>query len=200
MSTEDDDALAWAGDNDERLTTGSTSKSPVRKRRESPPPSPVPSTEGEAAVAADSAAAGSQRVVGEAWTPSEALRSSDGGNVNSLDNDFDIDSDIDADADAGDARSGLSSSEGVFIGILGGIYLLFSAAWIVTALGDPVQIEDPVGSFMFILGLWLAAAAPAAWFAAVLVFGRHRRFFWRFAMLALGAVLVIPWPYFFRGA
>jgi hypothetical protein len=184
MSTEDDEALAWAGDNDERLTTGSTSKSPVRKRRASPSSSP----EGEVAAAADSAAAGSQRVVGEAWTPSAVLPSTDGS------------TDSDSDADEEDAPKGLSSSEGVFIGILGGIYLLFSAAWIVTALGDPVQIEDPLGSFMFILGLWLAAAAPAAWFAAMLVFGRRRSFLWRFAMLALGAVLVIPWPYFFRGA
>ena len=205
MSTEDDDALAWAGDNDERLTTGSTSKSPIRKRRASPSSSPDVVAPTAAGTPAD---VSEQRVVGEAWTPSEALRSSDGGNVNSLDNDFDIDSDIDvdvdvdadADADAEDAQSGLSSSEGVLIGILGGIYLLFSAAWIVTALGDPVQIEDPVGSFMFILGLWLAAAAPAAWFAAMLVFGRRRSFLWRFSMLALGAILVIPWPSFFRGA
>lgn len=176
MSTEDDEALAWAGDNDERLTTGSTSKSPVRKRRASPSSSP------EEGIPSANAAAPAQRVVGEAWAPSDALPS----NATGTDDD--------------DVPRGMSSREGVLMGILGGIYLLFSAAWIVTALGDPVQIADPLGSFMFILGLWLAAAAPAAWFAAMLVFGRHRSFLWRFSMLALGAILVIPWPYFFRGA
>jgi hypothetical protein len=82
------------------------------------------------------------------------------------------------------------------LGVLGGFYLLFSAAWIVTALRNPVQIADPLGSFMFVFGLWLAALTPAAWFSATLVFGRRRSFLWRFALLALGALIVIPWPYF----
>ena len=152
MSTEDEEALAWAGDNDERLTTGSTSTSPVRKRRASPLPSPL-------AVP----------------TPSATLLEED-------------------------VPRGISSGEGIALGVLGGFYLLFSAAWIVTALGDPVQIADLLGSFMFISGLWLAAFAPAAWFAATLFFGRDRTFLWRFIVLALGAILVIPWPYIIRGA
>jgi len=82
------------------------------------------------------------------------------------------------------------------LGILGGFYILFSAAWIVTALRNPVQIADPLGSFMFVAGLWMAVLAPAAWFAAVLFFGRRRAFLWRLTFLALGAVVVIPWPYF----
>ncbi|MBK5239212.1 MAG: hypothetical protein JJE28_08930 [Actinomycetales bacterium] len=149
MSTEDEEALAWAGDNDERLTTGSTSQSPVRKRRASPLSSPDVSV---------------QQPVEESGE--------------------------------NDAPGGLSSREGIMLGVLGGFYLLFTAAWIVTALRNPVQIADPLGSFMFIMGLWMAALAPAAWFSAALVFGRRRSFLWRFAMLALGAVLVIPWPYF----
>ena len=157
MSTEDEEALAWAGDNDERLTTGSTSTSPVRKRRASPLPSPL-------AVP----------------TPLETSPS-----ATSLEE---------------DVPRGISSGEGIALGVLGGFYLLFSAAWIVTALGDPVQIADPLGSFMFISGLWLAACAPAAWFSATIFFGRHRTFLWRFSVLALGAILVIPWPYIIRGA
>lgn len=147
MSTEDEEALAWAGDNDERLTTGSTSVSPVRKRRASPSPSPLPQ-------------------------PSTSP----------------------------EVPAALSSGGVIALGILGGIYLLFSAGWIVTAVRNPIQIADPLGSFMFVLGLWLAVLAPAAWFAATLVFGRHRSFGWRLLSLVLGAALVIPWPYFIRGA
>jgi hypothetical protein len=158
MSTEDEEALAWAGDNDERLTSGSTSVSPVRKRRASPSSSPL------SPALSDT-------------EPLEALPAED------------------------DQPRGLSSGEGIGLGVLGGIYLLFSAAWIVTALGDPVAfVDDPLASVMFTSGLWLAAFAPSAWFSATLFWGRHRSFFWRFGVLALGAVLVIPWPYFVRGA
>lgn len=153
MIDNDEEALAWAGDNDERLTTGSTSVSPVRKRRASPSPPPDVSVQQPVEVSAEK--------------PTEA-----------------------------DSPRGLSAGEGILLGVLGGFYLLFTAAWIVTALRNPVQIADPLGSFMFILGLWLAAFAPAAWFAATLVFGCRRSFLWRFAILALGAILVIPWPYF----
>jgi hypothetical protein len=172
MSTEDDEALSWVGDNDERLTAGATSTSPIRKRRESPSSSSQDKTE-----------------------PSTALGGESGGKPGAK---TDVKPDTAAEADA-DLPRGISSGEGIALGVLGGIYLLFTAAWIVTALGNPVQIEDPVGSFMFVFGLWLAAAAPALWFAAMLVMGRRRSFLWRFAMLALGAALVIPWPYLIRG-
>jgi len=175
MSTEDDEALSWLGDNDERLTAGPTSTSPIRKRSASPSSSPdgVPSSPNTP----------DKRVVGQPWSPSETSGSAAGAET----------------AEADESR-GISSGEGIALGVLGGIYLLFSAAWIVTALGNPVLIEDPVGSFMFVFGLWLAALAPATWFTATLAFGRNRSFFWRFAMLALGAALVIPWPYLIRGA
>lgn len=175
MSTEDEEALAWAGDNEERLTTGSTSKSPVRKRRASPLSSPSPATSATPDVepAAASASASASAPVAASWVPSEAFPEEEE-----------------------EARGGLSSGQGILMGVLGGFYLLFSAAWIVTALRNPVQISDPLGSFMFVTGLWMAAFAPAAWFSATLVLGRHRSFLWRFAILALGAVVVIPWPYF----
>lgn len=132
MSTEDEEALAWAGDNDERLTTGSTSGSPVRK-------------------------------------PRASLSSS---------------------------TEGLSSPALIGFGVLGGIYLLFTVAWLITALRNPVLIADPVGSFMFIFGLWMAVFAPAAWFGAALYFGRPRSLGWRFGFLVLGVALFVPWPFF----
>jgi hypothetical protein len=170
MIDNDEEALAWAGDNDERLTTGSTSKSPVRKRRASP--SASPDTTPTTPAAAETVAEG--QAVGQSWSPSENIQ---------------------ANIDEG-APGGLSSREGVVLGVLGGIYLLFSAAWIVTALRNPVQIADPLGSITFIAGLWMAALAPAAWFAGTLVYGRRRSFLWRFILLTVGAILVVPWPYF----
>ncbi|GAB2822926.1 hypothetical protein GCM10027022_11800 [Alpinimonas psychrophila] len=170
MIDNDEEALAWAGDNDERLTTGSTSKSPVRKRRASP--SASPDTTPTSPAAAETVA--ERQAVEQSWSPSENVAAK-----------------IDE-----DGPGGLSSREGIVLGVLGGIYLLFSAAWIVTALRNPVQIADPLGSITFIAGLWMAALAPAAWFAATLVYGRRRSFLWRFILLTVGAILVIPWPYF----
>jgi hypothetical protein len=175
MIDNDEEALAWAGDNDERLTTGSTSKSPVRKRRASPSASPdtTPTTPAAAAeTVAETVAEG--QAVEQSWSPSENVA---------------------AQIDEG-APGGLSSREGVVLGVLGGIYLLFSAAWIVTALRNPVQIADLLGSITFMAGLWMAALAPAAWFAGTLVYGRRRSFLWRFILLTVGAILFIPWPYF----
>ena len=187
MSTDDDEALTWLGDNDERLTAGPTSTSPIRKRSASPSLSP--------AGAPSSPNAPDKRVVGQPWSPSETSAAAPGAETAKVDEAAKA-----AKADEADGDRGISSGEGIALGVLGGIYLLFSAAWIVTALGNPVLIEDPVGSFMFVFGLWLAALAPATWFTAVLAFGRNRSFFWRFAMLALGAAVVIPWPYLIRGA
>ena len=181
MSTDDDEALTWLGDNDERLTAGPTSTSPIRKRSASPSLSPD--------GAPSSPSAPDKRVVGQPWSPSVASGAAPGTEAAKAD-----------EAAEADGDRGISSGEGIALGVLGGIYLLFSAAWIVTALGNPVLIEDPLGSFMFVFGLWLAALAPATWFTAVLAFGRNRSFFWRFAMLALGAAVVIPWPYLLRGA
>ncbi len=175
MSTEDDEALAWAGDNDERLTTGSTSKSPVRKRRASP----SSSSEVVAPMASGSATdVSAQRVVGESWTPSEALPSTDTSG-----------------AEEEDAPKGLSSAALVTFGILGGIYLLFTVAWVLTAVRNPIQIEDALGSFTYNAGLWMASLAAPAWFGAVIMFGKARSLWWRFSLLLFGAALFIPWPF-----
>lgn len=186
MSTEDDEALSWVGDNDERLTAGPTSTSPIRKRSESSPKDKT---------------AQKSHPSGETESKPESKPESnlDSATVFGAESTGDVKADINLESAADEAR-GISSGEGIALGVLGGIYLLFSAAWIVTALGNPVLIEDPVGSFMFVFGLWLAAAAPAVWFTAILVMGRLRSFLWRFAMLALGAALVIPWPHLIRGA
>lgn len=83
----------------------------------------------------------------------------------------------------------------VATGVFAGIYLLFTVAWLITALRNPVQIADPLGNAMFVFGLWLAVAAGPAVFVASLMAGSHRLWL-RFVCLAVGAVVLIPWPYF----
>jgi hypothetical protein len=83
----------------------------------------------------------------------------------------------------------------VSFGILGGIYLLFTVAWLITALRNPTQFQDPLGNAMFILGLWMAVAAPALWFGGVLVLVARSHPWRRILWIALGAAAFVPWPY-----
>ena len=81
----------------------------------------------------------------------------------------------------------------VGIGILAGIYLLYTIGWFigVTRVGNP--LVDPVGRAMFGLGGWLAIAAPVVWFATTfwLTVDRPRL---RFTWLLAGAILLAPLP------
>ncbi|MDH6533217.1 hypothetical protein M2119_001454 [Aurantimicrobium minutum] len=142
MSTHEEDALSWAGD-DDRLTTGS----PQSAKRDAG---------GVSSVNAPHAA-------GESASP--------------------------------EAPSGLSSVALVGFGIFGGVYLLFSVAWLITALRNPTEILDPLGNAMFQLGLWSAVASPAIWFGAVLYLGRNRTVASKLLFLLLGVAVLIPWPY-----
>lgn len=94
-----------------------------------------------------------------------------------------------------DPPSGLSSAALIGFGIFGGIYLLFSVAWLITALRNPTQIADVLGNAMFHLGLWLAVASPAIWFSAVLYLGKDKKVATRLLFLLLGVAVLIPWPY-----
>ena len=84
----------------------------------------------------------------------------------------------------------------VITGILAGVYLLFAIAWLITALRDPIKIADPIGNFMFVLGLWFAVAAGPVFFASIFIAGRGRGLTFRLSLLILGAVVLVPWPYF----
>lgn len=86
----------------------------------------------------------------------------------------------------------------VTYGILAGIYVLFTAGWI----GSVIRLNELRGTFsdllseiMFQFGEFLAIASPALWFVTALVLTRGRRPIVRLALLLLGLVVVVPWPF-----
>ena len=87
-----------------------------------------------------------------------------------------------------------SSFSLIAVGVLAGIYLLYTIGWFigVTRIGNP--LSDPVAQFMFSLGSWLAVAAPVIWFAAVywLTKARLRA---RVVWLLIGVVVLAPLPF-----
>ena len=143
MSTPEDDALSWAGDED-RLTTGSP--------------------------------ASAKRDVGGASSVKRSTSSTETDATPEL-------------------PSSLSSAALIGFGIFAGIYLLFSVAWLITALRNPTQIADALGNAMFQFGLWLSVAAPAIWFGAVLYVGKDSKVSTRLLWLLVGVLVLIPWPY-----
>lgn len=145
MSTPEEDALSWAGD-DDRLTTGS----PQSAKRDASGASSVKKPRTKA--------------------PQEA-------------------------AETAELPAGLSSAALIGFGIFAGIYLLYSVAWLITALRNPTQIADALGNAMFQFGLWLSVAAPAIWFGAVLYLAKDKKVSTRLLYLLLGVAILIPWPY-----
>lgn len=105
-----------------------------------------------------------------------------------------------ADSGAGDdgeepARApGTGSFALIGVGILAGIYLLYTIGWFigVSRLGNP--LSDPLPRALFAVGSWLSVAAPLVWFTLTywLTADRYRS---RFGWLVLGAVLLAPLPF-----
>ncbi|ROS54834.1 hypothetical protein [Frigoribacterium sp. PhB24] len=102
--------------------------------------------------------------------------------------------------DVDDGPAVMSSASLVVHGVLGGVFLLWSAGWIV-AVGDFTNpFTDAISSLMWNLGELFAVVAPLAWFVAVIALVPVDRTGRRLAWMAVGALLVAPWPLVIGGS
>lgn len=105
--------------------------------------------------------------------------------------------DDEADAAASDTASTdapqTGSVELVVLGVLGGIYLLYTIGWLITALRTPARGVGIVDDAMYALGLWLAVLAPAIWLGLSFWLPQSRRA--RLLWLIGGAVVLVPVPF-----
>lgn len=101
-------------------------------------------------------------------------------------------------AEEAEAAAQPGSAELVLLGVLGGVYLLYSIGWLISAISPAPDLGEPVAQFMYGLGRWLAVFAPALWFGTALWLAseRHRA---RLLWLLAGAVLLVPVPFLLRG-
>ena len=81
----------------------------------------------------------------------------------------------------------------VFLGILGGIYLLYTAGWIVAELNNPTDLPQLWSKVLYTAGNVLAVLAPAAWFTAAMLL--ERRPIQRLVWLVIGVMVLVPWPF-----
>lgn len=89
----------------------------------------------------------------------------------------------------------LSSVELVVFGLLGGVYLLYTIGWALIALKTPPLDAGILNNFMYSVGLWLAVAAGPLWFGCAMWL--TKRPVWRLVSLAIGAIVLIPFPFLF---
>lgn len=93
------------------------------------------------------------------------------------------------------APTGLSNAMLVLVGVVGGVYLLYTVGWIAGGLRLQPLASFLVADFMFLPWFVLAVAAPALWFLATWVLTRGRASWIRTAVLLAGVVLLVPWPF-----
>jgi hypothetical protein len=105
-----------------------------------------------------------------------------------------------AGADAGDEPRGVGTVTLLLLGILGGVYLLFTIGWIIGGVRMQAPVMFTLPAFLYQGALWLAVLAPALWFAAVLVAARRSKDWVRIVWLIAGAALLVPWPFVAGGA
>ena len=94
-----------------------------------------------------------------------------------------------------DEPVGLSTPMLLLVGVVGGVYLLYTIGWIVGGLRLQPLASFLVSDVMFLPWFVLAIAAPALWFLASWVLTRGRAAWIRVAVLLAGVVLLVPWPF-----
>lgn len=104
---------------------------------------------------------------------------------------------------------GMGNVSLVLLGILGGVYLLFSLGWLIGGLrvhgvASFLVANDGVAPPVWTAGnaaaVGLAVAAPALWFVAVYTLTRRSAAWLRWILLAAGVIVLVPWPFIVVGA
>jgi hypothetical protein len=79
-------------------------------------------------------------------------------------------------------------------GVFAGLYLLYTIGWFVAVLRNSLTLPGLVPEIMYQFGEFLAIVAPGVWLGAVIMLTRGRRPLARVLGLALGVLVLVPWP------
>lgn len=107
-----------------------------------------------------------------------------------------------AESDAAESDTepeGIGTVALVLLGILGGVYLLYTIGWILGGVGMQTKALFMLPAPLYQASMWLAALAPALWFTAALLMTRHSKDWVRVVALVVGALLLVPWPFVVAG-
>lgn len=96
------------------------------------------------------------------------------------------------------ARPGTGSVMLVFLGVIGGVYLLYAVGWAVAVFRDRFTRDSLLAEIMAQFGEFLAIVAPLVWLAVTLLLTRDRPGV-RIGWLLAGVVLLVPVPFVLGG-
>jgi hypothetical protein len=100
-----------------------------------------------------------------------------------------------SDADSVTEPAPMGSVLLVVLGILGGVYLLYTVGWFTTATRSNTLPIGALDVVMARLRSYLSVAAPVLWFVTTLVLTRRRRPVLRVLWLLLGVIVLLPLPF-----
>ena len=99
----------------------------------------------------------------------------------------------------------LSNVAVMMLGVLGGLYLLYTWGWFeiarVNAAANAVAAGTSgiLGNVLQQIVFWFTPAAPALWFLTTYTFARHRGTLTMLLLLLLGVVVLLPIPLLVSG-
>jgi hypothetical protein len=194
MTTDrEDDALSWAGDDDPTLSP------PVQTGNEGAPdavavPRETADVPHAAAPAGPAAAVEAART--EAAPADQRAHAKSG--VPTVLEQAELAEDAAAEAELAAAEkesAQLSSAALIGLGILGGVYLLYTIGWVISVMRAPAPDQVDFTVLMNQFGQVLAIAAPPLWFISTLLLTKARSTRSRIGWLLLGAFVLVPWPF-----
>lgn len=94
----------------------------------------------------------------------------------------------------------MSNAVLVVLGVLGGIYALWTVGWVIGGLRLQGTADYLIADVMFQGSFWLAVGAAPIWFGATLLLTQRVQTWVRIAWLLVGAALLVPWPFLMVGA
>lgn len=97
-------------------------------------------------------------------------------------------------------RAPLGNGALVTIGVLAGVYLLYTVGWLIGGLRLQAVALGAIDPWMYRPTFVLAVLAPLIWLGSVLVLTRRSSTWVRLLWLFAGAVLLLPWPFVMVGA
>lgn len=102
----------------------------------------------------------------------------------------------DTTASAADARAARRRTVATAItGVFAGIYLMYTVGWVIGVAQLPLTGPTLLTEILYQFAEFLAIIAPAAWLTTALVLSRDRSAVHRIGWLALGTLVLIPWPF-----
>ncbi len=184
---DDDAALSWDGDDDPTLD--------VR----APAPGPASELPGADPAGPDAAPVAEPEPLPDGFTPVGKGSAAYGAGHAGAGDDAHVPAAAGAPASTGEPAP-IGNTALVALGVLGGVYLLYTIGWIVGGLRLRDVAVFLVSPAAYLPAFVLAVLAPAIWFTTTYVLTRAAKTWLRFAWLAVGAMLLVPWPFIMVGA